>query len=215
MKIRVLIADQSYLVSDSIRATLAEEEDIQVIGCAADEVMLFTLLPQCDVALINAQFKGSHTVDLIETVHEKYDGVKFIALRVPNWPAEIVRFIEVGVIGYILEEDDTEDLVEKVRAAAEDRAVVSDKVAAAMMKHINQLAKSPSILYEQHKQQVALLTPRQREVLALVSEGMTNQEIALRLYIQRGTVKNHLHHILKKIGASNRHEAAAMFQLSR
>jgi DNA-binding NarL/FixJ family response regulator len=213
MRIRVLIADQMAFVYDSIRAVLAQEENVYIIGCASQVEQLHFLMPQCDVALIGYNFAGKQTADLIHELHDTYGQVRLIVVGVPEVPVEIVRFVESGVVGYILEDDSAEDLLCKFRAAVEGRALVSDEVAAMMMKHINKLVTSPPGLNGKKKENVTLLTPRQREVVKLICEGLTNEEIAGELCVECGTVKNHVHHILKKIGATNRHEAAAIYQM--
>jgi DNA-binding NarL/FixJ family response regulator len=215
MKLRVLIADQMTFVYDSIRTVLAQEEDIYIIGCASQVEQLHFLMPQCNVALIGYNFAGKQTAGLIHELHDTYEQVKLIVVGVPEVPVEIVRFVESGVVGYILENDSTKDLLCKFRAAVENRALVSDEVAAIMMKHINKLVTSPPGLNgnSKKKEKITLLTPRQREVIKLICEGLTNEEIAGELCVECGTVKNHVHHILKKIGATNRHEAAAIYQM--
>lgn len=213
MKKRVLIADEMMFVCDSIRAVLSQEEDIYVIGCVSQIEQLHFLMPQCDVALVGYRFAGEETALLIHELHATYEQVRLIVVGVPEVPVEIVRFVEAGVVGYILENDTAEDLLCKFRAAIAGRAVVSDEVAAIMMRHINNLATSPPGLNGKKKEKITLLTPRQREVIKLISEGLTNQEIAGKLCVECGTVKNHVHNILKKIGATSRHEAATIYQM--
>jgi DNA-binding NarL/FixJ family response regulator len=213
MKIRVLIADEMMFVCDSIRAVLKQEEDVYVIGCTSQVEQLHFLMPQCDVVLIGYNFAGAETAALIHELHTQYKQKSLIVVGIPDVPVEIVRFIESGIVGYILENDATEDLLRKFRAAIEGRALVSDEVAAIMMRHINNLATSSTGLNGKKQEQLTLLTPRQREVIKLICDGLTNREIASRLCVECGTVKNHVHNILKKIGATSRHEAAAIYQM--
>jgi DNA-binding NarL/FixJ family response regulator len=213
MKIRVVIADETMFVCDSIRTVLKREEDVYVIGCTLQVEQLHFLMPQCDVVLVGYNFAGEETAALIHELHAQYKQKSLIVVGIPDVPVEIVRFIESGIVGYILENDATEDLLRKFRAAIEGRALVSDEVAAIMMRHINNLATSSTGLNGKKQEQLTLLTPRQREVIKLICDGLTNREIASRLCVECGTVKNHVHNILKKIGATSRHEAAAIYQM--
>ena len=212
--IRIVIADQTKFVCDFMRVVLSQQEDIYVIGGTSEVEQLHFLIPQCDVALVGYNFAGGKTASLIQELSSKYEDVRLIIVGVPEEFLQIMQFVESGVMGYILENEDAEDLVCKIRATVNGRALVSDEVAALMMQHINYLANTPSAsLNHKKKEQIALLTTRQREVLMLICEGLTNQEIGAYLHIQCGTVKNHVHHILKKIGVPNRHEAAFVYRM--
>lgn len=212
MMIRVLIADQAMFICDSIRAMLAEHDSFYVIGCASETDELRFLLPQSDIVLLGVNFSPGNTVGLIDEIVKANEGAKCIVVGAPDSPPQIVEFVEAGASGYILEDESAADLIRNLQAAVNDRALISDKVAAALMKHINDLATSSLHSNGNGKTEIEPLTPRQQEVMELVSEGLTNKEIAEKLYIQCGTVKNHVHHILKKLGVSNRHEASYVYQ---
>lgn len=210
--VKVLIAHQSYLVSDSLRSILRDQEDIHVVGCATHLEQLHFLAPQSDVILLSFQFDGRNTTHTVRTLRKRGNKTRVIVTNVPDDPSSIVRFVEAGAVGYILDGETASDVPSKIRAAADGRALVSAKVAAAMIRHVNKLARSTPVQYREKCGQIETLTSRQREVVALISRGLTNQEIACALTIACGTVKNHVHHILKKIGATNRHEAAHIYQ---
>lgn len=208
--IRVLIVDRSIFICDSLRTILDKEDDFDVIGHVSDVDELRFLLAQTDVALISATFKGSETTDLIWNMRREHEHVKFIVLGISDEPARIVQFIEAGAAGYILQNERIDELVLKLRMVVNDQALISDRVASFLMKRISTLSKRQQ--GEERKELVTLLTPRQRDVIELLSEGLSSKEIAGRLHIEYGTVKNHVHHILKKIDATNRHEAASIYQ---
>lgn len=211
--IRVIIANQSKLVGNSIQTVLNAEDDIYVLGCAPDAEQLRFLIPQGDLVLIGESFEGANTPALIQKLQQEFEDVKILVFGVSRQVSEILAYLEGGTNGYILEDEEAEDLLAKIRAAVEGKAYVSPQVAAAMMERISTLAQSSDARLGLNGSRLEQLTPRQREVLQLVSKGMTNQEIAKRLYIQCGTVKNHVHHVLKKMGVRNRHEASSIYQL--
>ena len=99
-------------------------------------------------------------------------------------------------------------MLQHVRAAHDGEAIVSPDIAAALMDHISELAQISSQT-DIDPSAYAELTPREREVLDLIGEDSSNRQIAEKLFIEVGTVKNHVHNILKKLDVSNRHEAAS------
>jgi RNA polymerase sigma factor (sigma-70 family) len=113
-----------------------------------------------------------------------------------------------GASGYVLEDVSVDNLLDHIRAAHDDQAIVSPEIAAALMNQISELAYV-SAQDQLDVTAVSELTNREREVLNLIGDGLTNQQIADRLYIEVGTVKNHVHNLLKKLEVSNREDAAA------
>ena len=113
-----------------------------------------------------------------------------------------------GASGYVLQEVSIDKMFDNIRAAYDDQALISPQMAAAFMEHIAELAQVASRVsldvtaYES-------LTPRELEVLELIDAGLTNLQIAERLFIEVGTVKNHVHNILSKLEVSSRSDAAA------
>jgi DNA-binding NarL/FixJ family response regulator len=116
--------------------------------------------------------------------------------------------VEAGAAGYVLKDDSLEDLVKTVRAVQDDEVSVSPKIASAMMERLSDLAQMFSDI-ENSVTDEAGLTSRELEVLELLGDNMTNQQIADQLVIEVGTVKNHVHSILEKLNVSSRGEAAA------
>jgi DNA-binding NarL/FixJ family response regulator len=130
----------------------------------------------------------------------------------PESESVILQYVMAGASGYVLQNVPAEQLLDNVRAVHEDKALVSPRVAAALMDRVAELAQVSS-QYDLDPHAVADLTPRERDVLNLIGEGLTNQEIASRLVIEVGTVKNHVHSILRKLDVSNREEAATYLSL--
>ena len=125
---------------------------------------------------------------------------------------EILRYVEAGAAGYILQDDSVDDLLAKVRTTHGGEAIISPEIAAALMSRVAELAQSPS-KPEAGQADPAELTSREREILELIGEDLTNQEIAERLVVEVGTVKNHVHNILQKLNVSSRREAAAYLKM--
>lgn len=213
--IRILLAHQSRLVSDSLRTALDDQEDVYVVGCAATAEELHFLLPHGNVILLSSELDGAAAFDLIDEIRSTHPQTKILVMGVDENPERIIRYIEAGAAGYILQDESLDDMVQKVQAAHQEKAIVSPSMAAAMMDRLMQLAnlETPLAYLEARETQLDELTNREEEVLTLITEGCTNQEIADQLIIECGTVKNHVHNILKKLDVSNRHEAASIYQV--
>ncbi|MCA9916634.1 MAG: response regulator transcription factor [Anaerolineales bacterium] len=213
--IRILLAHPSRLVSDSLRTALDDQEDVYVVGCASTAEELHFLLPHGNIVLLGTELGGKVATNLIEEIRTTHPQTKILVMGVDDNPDLIIRYVEAGAAGYILQNESLDDVVQKVQAAHDEKAIVSPSMAAAMMERLMKLAnlETPLAFIEARETQLDELTNREEEVLTLITEGRTNQEIADKLIIECGTVKNHVHNILKKLEVNNRHEAASIYQI--
>ena len=215
--IRILLAHSSRLVSDSLRTTLDSVEDIYVVGCASTGEELHFLLPHGNMILIGTEFEDATPLALIDDIRITHPQIKVVVLGLDDDPDEIIRYVEAGAAGYILQNESIEDMVQKLEAVQAEKAIVSPAVAAAMMERLARLANMtmPAAFIEKRETHLEELTSREKQVLTCINKGYTNQEIADELVIECGTVKNHVHNILKKLEVSNRHEAASLYQMQQ
>lgn len=209
--IRVLVVHQTHLISSIIANVLDEEPDIHVVAqCSGYEEALHILDHQeCHIALVAAALPDNGAYRLTEAINERDGAVKVLVIGVPDSRNAILQYVAAGASGYVLQEVSTDRLLEHVRAAHDGKAIISPDIAAALMNHISELAQI-SAQVDIDPSAYSELTPREREVLDLIGEDCSNREIAERLVIEVGTVKNHVHSILKKLDVSNRHEAASL-----
>lgn len=213
---RVLIVDKLRLFCHTLKVVLQKEPDMTVVGCATTAEEALHQAPHSDIVLVNTTFDEEATIKLIRTITSQHPEQKVLAVGVSEAADTILQYVEAGAMGYILKEDSVDNLLQKVRAANEDEAMVSPQVAAQLMSRLAELTSMRSRLWaapEAQMRRFGDLTPREQEVLGLLGKGLSNQEIADKLFIEHGTVKNHVHRILKKLNASNRHEAAAAYML--
>lgn len=213
---RVLIVDKLRLFCHTLKVVLQREEDMRVVGCATTAEEALHQVPHCDVVLVNTTTEDADSVHLVRQITTHQPGVKVLVVGISEMSDQILQYVEAGASGYILKEDSVELLLEKLRAAEKDEAFVSPQIAAQLMSRLAELTSMRSRLWaapETQMRRFGELTQREQEVLGLLGKGMSNQEIAERLYIEHGTVKNHVHRILKKLNASNRHEAAAAYMM--
>jgi two-component system NarL family response regulator len=201
-------------MSNVLAAALEDEPDIKIIGCATtvDEALEVINREDVDVALVSTRLPDRGALQLTQTITEIQPKTDVLVLGVTERKEHVLQFVEAGAIGYILKDDSIEDMVAAIHAADQGKALVSPKIAAALMERISELAEMFSDL-ETGGIESAGLTQRELEVLELLGQNMTNQEIADHLVIEVGTVKNHVHSILNKLNVNSRSEAATYLAL--
>lgn len=210
--LRILIVDDPTISYRTFRDLSAKEEDMRVVSIASSSEEARLHLRHSDVVLVgNALTDATALVEEISAAHPE---LKVLVSGIEEEASQILKYVEAGAAGYLVSKESAERMLQKVRATAEGEALVSPKVAASLISRVATLANHapPAVHHALSHVDCAELTPRQSEVLSLIhEERLSNQEIANRLHIQVGTVKNHVHHILKKLGVHDRYEAAAAY----
>jgi len=212
--IRVLLVSEMGLVSNLIASVLEDEADIDVVGQTTSPEAALDELAEADVALVSTRLRENGALRFTQGTAERDDSVKVLVIGLRESEQEILKYVEAGADGYVLRDNSVGTLLEKVRAADQGEALVSPDIAYALISRLTELAQLFSRV-ETGLDEPVDLTPREQEVLDLVGQGLTNQQIADRLYIEVGTVKNHVHSILQKLDVNSREDAAAYLALIR
>jgi RNA polymerase sigma factor (sigma-70 family) len=212
--IRALVVHQTRLIANIIASVLSDEPDVYVVGKASTVDEAFALLDRtnCNMILVSARLPNQGALKLTEAVNQEAPEIVVLVYGLPESKSLILQYVMAGASGYVLQDVPVERLLDNMRAAHGDEALISPTVAAALMAHITELAQI-SARNNLDLSAVQQLTPREQEVLELIGAGLTNQEIGQRLYIEVGTVKNHVHNLLKKLDVGSREEAAAYLPL--
>jgi len=212
--INLLLVNETLLMGNVIAAALEGEPDIKIVGCviSIDEALDIVREKEVDVALVSTRLPDLGALKLTNAITELKPSTKVLALGLTEEKQNVLRYVEAGATGYVLKDDSLEDLIETVRAAQDGKVFVSPQIAAAIMERLSGLARLFSDV-ENNITNATDLTARELEVLKLISEGQTNQQIAESLVIEVGTVKNHVHNILDKLNVSSRREAGAYLAL--
>jgi DNA-binding NarL/FixJ family response regulator len=193
--IRVLLVDDHQPVRAGLQSLLATVDDIHVVGDATDGDEAIGVAGDTDpeVVLMDLCMPGMSGLETTRVLLERMPEVQVVILTSCDDQQAMLEAIDAGAVGYLLKDADPQDVVRGVRAAANGESPISGKVAHALMTRSTSAAD--------------LLTPREREILSLVAEGMSNRTIALRLDITEGTVKAHLTSVYQRIGVLDRAEA--------
>jgi two-component system, NarL family, response regulator DesR len=195
MTVRVLLAEDQAMVRGALSALLSLEDDIEIVAEASrgDEVLPAALDTLPDVALLDIEMPGGDGLEAAAVLHERLPSCLVLILTTLGRSGYLRRAMESGAVGFLLKDAPASELAEAIRRAVKGERVVDPALAAAALSE----GDNP-------------LTEREREVLAASEGGATIEDIAARLYLSEGTVRNYLSTAIKKLGARNRVEAARL-----
>ena len=211
-QIRVLIVDDQQLVREGLHLLLEMIPDICVAGEAADGTAAVEQARKLkpDVVLMDVQMPKLDGVAAARQIQETCPEAKVIILTTFDDDEYIFEGLRAGAVGYLLKDVPSEHLAEAIRAATRGEAFIHPSVTRKVVAEFTRLTERERVRREQPL--VEPLSPREMEVLALLAEGLSNQEIAERLTIARGTAKNHVGNILSKLDARDRTQAVLRAQ---
>ncbi len=198
--IRILIADDHPIVRDGLRAVLSTQTDFTIVGEAGSgrEVLDQVRRLQPDLLLMDLEMPNGDGVETLGWLAERKAAVRAIVFTAFDTDDRIVEAVRAGARGYLLKGAPRDELFNAIRVVHAGGSLLQPVVASKLIDRLNQ--PTP----------VDLLTEREREVLTLVAEGLSNRAIAEKLIITERTVKFHVSAIMGKLEASNRTEAVAV-----
>lgn len=207
--IRVFIVDNVRLTGEMLATVLKEMSDIEVVGYVTTVNEAIPRLSDCDIVLATTSLPNDGTYNLTQIVAKHNCSPKILIIGLSEAKEAIIHYIEAGAAGYVHQLDSVDTLLANIRAAYKNEALVSPVVAAALMARLAHMASFYlSVPSSPNLAEPAELTLREHDVLNLLKQNLTNKEIANRLIIQVGTVKNHIHNILEKLSVTSRRDAA-------
>lgn len=201
--IRVLLADDQALVRAGFRALLDAEPDLSVVGEAADGEAAYALTRELapDVVLMDIRMPGLDGLEATRRIagDERLASVRVVILTTFELDEYVFEALRHSASGFLVKDTEPVELIAAVRAVARGDALLSPSVTRRLIAEFAARSKSPppSTALDQ-------LTDREREVVALIAEGLTNDQIAERLYVSTATAKTHANRAMAKLGARDR-----------
>lgn len=205
-RIRILVVDDNGLFRDGLVGLLGRIEDIEVVGAAGsgEEALRRSPVLRPDVVLMDIEMPGIGGVEATRRLLDEVPGVAVCMLTVSEQERDLFAAVRAGARGYMAKSVELEVLAGAIRTLADGGALVSPHLARDLLTAFAQFSPPARETVTDR------LTPREREILALVGRGMSNPEIAERLVIAENTVKVHLRNILDKLQVHSRAQAAAI-----
>ncbi|CUH94454.1 hypothetical protein P22_0520 [Propionispora sp. 2/2-37] len=213
MFINILIADDHALLRQGIRKVLELEPDFSVVGEAGDgeETLRRVKELKPDVVLLDINMPRLNGLEVAKRMKQEQINSKILILTIHDDESYVVEVIRAGAAGYLLKDVEPRMLVQAIRCVQAGESFIYPTLAKRLFNQINQTTKvsrvtdKPAESTDLNKEEQ--LTGREREILRLICQGMSNQVIAHQLYISEKTVKNHLTNIFRKINVSDRTQA--------
>jgi len=205
--IRVLICDDQDVVLEGLQAILRTAPGIEVVGVTHDGAEALDLVPETrpDVVLMDLKMPGVNGIQATHQIRGGYPEVRVLVLTTYDADEWVFDAIRGGASGYLLKDTPREELIAAIKGTAAGKTHVDPGVARMLFTRIAQpTAAAPETSIGES------LTDREREVLRLVARGFSNADIAGRLYLSEGTVKNYVSSVFTKLGVSDRTQAAVI-----
>jgi len=191
MATKVFIVDDHYMVIEGIRSLLQNEKDIEWVGHASNAASCLAFLQkqQPDVILMDINLPDKSGIDLCKEVIGKYPSVFIVGLSTFNQQSFIQKMMDNGASGYVLKNATQEELMEAVQSVMKGKTYLSEEASQVLRKNADA--------------DIPVLTLREKVVLELIADGLTNNEIAQKLFISVATVDTHRKNLLAKFEAKN------------
>lgn len=204
--IRVLICDDQAVVCDGLEMILSADKEIEVAALAHDGAEAIEKIPfsKPDIVLMDLKMPGMNGIEATRYIRQHYPEVRVLVLTTFGDDEWVFDAIRSGASGYLLKGSSREELVKAVKGTMKGETHVDPSVAGKLFTHITQSTLPAKTTV------TANLSERETDVLRLLAQGLSNAEIAKRLYLTRGTVRNYVSQILTKLGVEDRTQAALL-----
>lgn len=205
--IKVLLVDDQSLIRQGLKALLELEADLEIIGEAENGEVAINLVAQLqpDVVLMDIRMPIMDGVAATREIQKHFPGVKILVLTTFDDEEYVKAALQNGAMGYLLKDTPSEELAVAIRAVHKGYTQLGPGI---VSKLVTQFARVQPTNAPSVPPSLAELTPREKEVLRLIATGASNREIAQKLYISEGTVKNHVTNMLNRLNLRDRTQAA-------
>lgn len=203
--VRILIVDDHDVVRMGLKALIQQHPHLRVVAEAGtgEEAIEQALVCQPDVVIMDIRMPGMSGVDACRQITQKLPSTRVVILTTYAEDDLLLSAIRAGAAGYVLKRIGSSNLIETIERVARGESALDPAMAEAVF---NQIRQNPT---NKEAQIFSALTTQEMRVLTLISEGLTNREIAGKLFLGEGTVRNYVSNLLSKLNLSNRAEAAA------
>jgi DNA-binding NarL/FixJ family response regulator len=206
-KIRLLLIEDNRLLRDGILSVLKPHKDIVIIAASGDGKNTLVRIKQLkpNVVLLDLGLRSQNSLHVVEIVKKDFPEAKIIVMDLAPVQADILQYVKAGANGFILKDASLNDFLITIRTVAEGSTVLPPLLVDSLFSQIVDHAVREGKF---KLNEAVRMTKREREVIGLLGEGMTNKEISQRIHISTYTVKSHIHNIMEKLSLHTRLEIA-------
>ena len=208
MKLRLFVVDDNRLFRDGLTAMLNTQHDLTVVAALADGEEALRRVPAAkpDVVLLDQALRNGDALQLAGTVRQASPRTKVIVMGLLPIQDDVVEYVRAGVSGFVLKAATLDDFLHAIRSVAQGANILPPPLTVSLFSQIADLAVRRG---EGQALQAVRLTKREREVVDLITAGMSNKEIARQLHLSTDTIRSHVHNVLEKLALRSRLQVAA------
>lgn len=206
--INILIIEDNRLLRDGISVIINKQPEMKIVSPKSDSdsslSKIFTLKP--DVVLIGLGLRTQNSLDTVKTINTESPNIKIIVMDLLPEQRDIVNFIQAGASGFILKDAVANDFLKTIHSVARGEKIIPQNMTEALFSQIIEMALNDT--KKLNIDESVVMTKRERQVIELIAEGLTNKEIGQTLNLSPYTVKSHVHNILEKMALHTRLQIA-------
>ncbi|MFZ0454347.1 MAG: response regulator transcription factor [Ignavibacteriaceae bacterium] len=207
-KISILIIEDNRLLRDGLSSMIKEQNDLKLLAAFGDcsKALQFIRKSQPNIVLLDLGLRNQNSLQLVKLLKKEFQKTKVIAMDLVPLQEDVLIFVQAGVWGFILKDATVNDFLRTIRSVAGGAKVLPPRLTKSLFSQIVDKAvteSNPSKIIGAVK-----MTKRERQVIDLVADGLTNKEIAQRLHLSTYTIKSHIHNILEKLALHTRVQIA-------
>jgi len=207
-KIRIIVIEDNRLLRDGITDMINAQPDLRVVDDLEDNVKIEPVILEKnpDIILIDLGLQSKNSLELVKSMKKNFPDVKFIVMDLFPVQEDIFEFVKAGASGFILKNAGVAEFLKTIRLVFQGEKILPSNLTNSLFTQIvHEAVNGPK---EQLLIRSVRMTKRERQVIELVSDGLTNKEIGQKLHLSPYTIKSHVHNILEKLAMHNRIEIA-------
>jgi RNA polymerase sigma factor (sigma-70 family) len=209
-RIKILLIEDNRILRDGIKALINAQPDLSVVAASSEshDTLLQVRTSKPRVVLMDLGLRNENSLRVVATLAKEFPHTKVIGMGLNPSRIDIIEFVEAGAAGFVLKDATIEDVLGTIRSVARGTKVLPPLLTESLFTHVVEqaLERGKGLLPA-----AVRMTKREREIIILIAEGMSNKEIAQRLNLSTYTVKSHVHNILEKMALHSRLQIATQF----
>ena len=206
-KIRLLLIEDNRLLHDGIISMLKKQQDIKIVTTSGNNKNTIKRIGQLkpDIILLDLDLRNRNSLTIVEVVKKDFPNAKVIVMDLAPVLGDVNLFVKAGVSGFIMKDASPDDFLETIRAVAEGANILPSNLTDSLFSEIiDRALKGGKVKLKD----AVRLTKREREIIGLIADGLSNKEIGQKLSVSNFTIKSHVHNIMEKLALHTRLEVA-------